>query len=106
VFGRETCHVCNDRKTRRRDEQDRPICGDCEYDLQVQAEMDAEQRLRCPVDGQAMEKKLVEGIIIDQCPGCNAVLLEGGELDELSDILSSSARSSGLATGVAIGMVT
>ena len=39
---------------------------------------------RCGRCGELMEPKIFQGVEIDICPGCGAVLLDPGELEELA----------------------
>jgi len=48
---------------------------------------EAKSRL-CPIDGKTLEQHTVMGIVIDKCPDCQGVWLDGGELEE---IIKSSA---------------
>lgn len=89
------CIHCKDKKTRREFEGN-PTCGDCEIELR----MKREEIRRCPVDGQDMKKEQFKDIIIDRCPLCKGVWLDG---DELSAI--QAAEDEQLATGVALGMM-
>jgi hypothetical protein len=80
LFG-EKCHRCG--KRTRNKQEDEAICETCvaEMDLLVQAE--AERARKCPVDGHEMTKQVAHMLVIDRCPSCQGVWLDGGELDRI-----------------------
>lgn len=109
LFGpsKEICRQCRKNKTRRRDEKGEPLCAECE----IQAAMDAEDVIECPIDNQLMKKEQVgdTDLIIDRCPKCGGVWLDGGELETLKQTVEEESDDSGanfcmgFATGIAIG---
>lgn len=100
IFG-EPCSHCENRRTRRKFEG-RPLCANCR--LQVQAER--EEKRACPVDGTPMRKGAIQDVIIDRCPQCNGIWLDGGELDTIKDMVKDENRgqfASGFVTGMIVG---
>jgi Zn-finger nucleic acid-binding protein len=47
----------------------------------------------CPLDGSPMNKEIAHMIVIDKCPQCKGVWLDGGELDKLTGDLRAEAIS-------------
>lgn len=56
---------------------DLPTCKSCEVIIRVERE----DRHHCPVDGEVLTKVVVRNVVIDKCPKCHGVWLDGGELD-------------------------
>ena len=79
LFG-ERCARCGNRRTKR-EYEGVPTCESCEEELRARARAEGEERRQCPIDGTAMGKDVVLGVIIDRCPSCRGVWLDGGELD-------------------------
>ena len=46
-------------------------------------EAQQEQTRSCPRDQETMAKEVIHGVIIDRCPSCGGVWLDGGELDAI-----------------------
>ena len=42
------------------------------------------ENLRCPRCGKALAPVVYHGVTVDQCPACQGVWLEGGELEALA----------------------
>lgn len=83
--------------------KDFPTCYDCELAMKMETEPIHE----CPVDGMSMKKEEVEGVIIDRCPQCKGVWLDGGELEHLAEEFESNESSfsgGNFASGLVIGM--
>ena len=100
IFGK-TCVRCGDRLTRKRFDG-LPTCDTCRLALQAERE---EQRA-CPSDGTPMKKGAIQDVIIDRCPTCNGIWLDGGELDlikEMAKAESSGQFANGFITGMIIG---
>jgi hypothetical protein len=97
LFAAKPCVGCGDRTLGENDKLE-PWCDDC----QIEAEMEAEPKMECPVHRNAvMKKERYEGVTIDRCPvGC--VFLDKRELDHIQRSFES-AESANLAMGVAIG---
>ena len=80
-FG-EKCARCGQRRTRR-EYQGLPTCETCEKLIEAKIRAGKEQGRRCPLDGAEMAKEIVLNLIIDRCPSCRGVWLDGGELEEM-----------------------
>ena len=88
LFG-EKCDRCGE-KTRHKHE-DRPICPDCEREMSLLVEAGNESKRSCPVDGTQMEKSIAHMLVIDRCPRCSGVWLDGGELEKIYSGVSTEA---------------
>ena len=103
IFG-EKCEGCGSR-THSKDEFGRAKCGECQYKEKVKKEMEAEKIQKCPIDGADMKKECYEDIIIDRCPKCNGIWLDGGELEAIKKHIEDDADSGpGFGTGLVLGM--
>lgn len=60
-----------------------PTCTNCEELLKASLTAKAEEARECPIHSVAMTKEIVLNIVIDRCPSCQGVWLDGGELDLL-----------------------
>ena len=80
LFG-EKCARCGTR-TRKADEGP-SICEGCQHEMQLAVEAQAEDSRNCPIDGARMQKEISFMILIDRCPSCRGVWLDGGELERL-----------------------
>ncbi|MFK7925135.1 MAG: zf-TFIIB domain-containing protein [Bacteroidia bacterium] len=89
------CVHCNTNKTRREFEGS-PICPECEIEIR----MGREEIRNCPIDGQEMLKEQYQEIIIDRCPRCKGVWLDGGELQALKE-----SGDEEMAAGMVMGMM-
>jgi hypothetical protein len=98
LFG-EKCARCGMKRTRT-EYEGRPTCGACQELLEKKLEASKEVRQHCPVDGAAMEKEIVMSVIIDRCPSCHGVWLDGGEIDQLKGDVANEV-SKGLIRGFA-----
>ncbi|NJD30807.1 MAG: hypothetical protein FIB04_02850 [Gammaproteobacteria bacterium] len=63
----------------------RPTCERCRRDLELKLAAVREQPIACPIDGTAMTKAIAHMLVIDRCPTCHGVWLDGGELDHLRE---------------------
>ncbi len=61
--------------------QDVPTCEPCETEIKAKVKADAEAPRPCPIDKTPMAKEIVQAIVIDRCPTCRGVWLDGGELE-------------------------
>ena len=74
------------------------ICAACA----VQIDPSKETKRSCPVDGAVMEKDTIQRfVIIDRCPQCKGVWLDGNELDVIRKQASEQFYY-GLMVGIAI----
>jgi len=71
------------------------VCRTCAAQLKAATET---VRL-CPVDGVSMEKQVFEFVLIDGCPGCGGVWLDGGELEIIRQTISNDAERTGFIWG-------
>jgi len=49
--------------------------------------------MKCPKCSTEMNVKNYKGVNIDKCPSCNAVFLDGGELEKIERKFESQKRS-------------
>lgn len=82
---------------------DVPTCERCLELIRQRLQADAETPRRCPVDGAVMEKKVVHQVVIDRCPTCGGVWIDGGELQPLRRAIAGGDRDP-LARTVVLGM--
>ena len=54
-------------------------------------EADKEGSRLCPVDGMKMSKAVAHMLVVDRCPKCGGVWLDGGELEKLYSDVSDEA---------------
>ncbi|MFQ5746904.1 MAG: zf-TFIIB domain-containing protein [Gemmatimonadota bacterium] len=77
-----------------------PTCQDCEMTIRAERE----QRRECQMDGAEMKKEVVLNVILDRCPTCGGVWLDGGELGLLNDAIAAGADEA-LSVELARGLV-
>ena len=82
LFG-EKCHRCGSR-TRKKD-GDTPVCPPCAETMRLMSEADVEERRTCPIDGTTMAKEVRYMVVMDRCPECRGVWLDGGELQLIGE---------------------
>lgn len=80
-----------------------PTCERCSELIRARLQAGAEAERACPQDGQAMSKEVVHDIVVDRCPVCGGVWLDGGELGLLRQAIEDGGRS-GLLRTVVLGM--
>jgi hypothetical protein len=90
LFG-EKCGRCG-RRTRHRTD-DAPTCESCEAQLEAKLQADIESPRECPVDGAPMAKEIVQTIVIDRCPSCRGIWLDGGEFESIQHGIEAGAAS-------------
>ena len=78
----EKCARCGKRRTRR-EYEGLPTCEACEQMIEAKIRAAKEQPRRCPLDGAEMGKEIVLSLVLDRCPTCQGVWLDGGELEEM-----------------------
>ena len=101
LFG-EKCERCGDQRTKRSFEGV-PTCEACEAKLLATRQAAEESRQACPLDGELMEKVIVLNLVLDRCPSCAGVWLDGGELDLLRRSIEAGMRED-LGRALALGM--
>jgi hypothetical protein len=98
LFG-EKCARCGKQRTREAYEG-LPTCATCRELLKRRLEASREDVYTCPIDGQRLDKEIVLSVIVDRCPSCHGVWLDGGELEQLRGAIATGLTSqliSGLA---------
>lgn len=88
LFG-EKCARCGN-KTHNQVEG-KATCEPCEREMRLLVEAEGEAERVCPVDGEWMSKEIAHMIVIDRCPKCHGVWLDGGELERLKGGVESEA---------------
>ena len=81
LFG-EKCERCGDRT--KDTFRDLPTCPACRQDIETGLQINDEEVRTCPVDGTPMDKQVAHVVVIDRCPKCNGIWLDGGEYERLS----------------------
>jgi hypothetical protein len=76
----EKCVRCDGKRTRKTVDG-LPTCEPCHQELLARVEAASEDVRKCVVDGTEMGKDVILNIIIDRCPQCKGVWLDGGELE-------------------------
>jgi len=69
----------------------RPTCEACRDVLVLKLSASREAQRTCPVDGTPMSKAIAHMLVIDRCPTCRGVWLDGDELDQIKDDVSRDA---------------
>ncbi len=88
LFG-DKCARCG---TRTRNEVDgAATCESCEQEMQLMLQAGGEPERACPIDGEWMVKEIAHMLVIDRCPKCHGVWLDGGELERLKGGVEASA---------------
>lgn len=83
------CVRCGQRTTHRLD--DRPTCEHCLQQIELLLAAAREQPRSCPIDGTAMQKSVAHMMVIDRCPTCRGVWLDGGELERMKEDVARDA---------------
>jgi hypothetical protein len=91
LFG-EKCARCGKKRTRE-EYEGVPICGVCRELLEKNLEAASEESHSCPIDGTRMAKEIVFSVILDRCPSCHGVWLDGGELEQLRGAITAGVTS-------------
>ena len=86
------CHRCGQRT--RNEEEGTPVCNNCVQEMQLIMDAAEENVRHCPSDRSPMKKEIAHMIVIDKCPECHGVWLDGGELDKLAGDLQAEAVTS------------
>ena len=88
LFG-EKCARCGTKT--RREVEGQAICDACQTEMQLLVEAKEETLRPWPVDGTTMKKEIAHMIVVDRCPSCRGVWLDGGELERLKGGVEASA---------------
>ena len=73
------CSRCGQRRTRR-EYEGLPTCESCEEMIEAKMKAAEEQTRQCPIDKADMDKEIILNLVVDRCPSCGGVWLDGGEL--------------------------
>jgi len=95
------CDRCG--KRTRNEDQGKPICDSCVQEMQLILDAAKENVRQCPLDASPMTKEIAHMIVIDKCPQCNGVWLDGGELEKLTDDICAEAMTA-MTQGIVMGM--
>jgi hypothetical protein len=95
------CVRCESKRTRCK-RNDLPTCAECETTF-LQNKAASEEKRGCPLDGIPMEKQIVHKLVIDRCPRCHGVWLDGEELEAIKKASAAEGFGNGMAVGIAIG---
>jgi hypothetical protein len=98
LFGK-TCARCGKQRTREAYEG-LPTCASCRELLERKLEASNEDVYACPIDGQRLDKEILLSVIVDRCPTCHGVWLDGGELAQLRSAITAGVASQ-LVSGLA-----
>lgn len=107
IFNKKQPCSNNCGKETRRLKNDKPLCAECEVELQLKQRLSVEANHICPTDGTTMLKEFIcdNEIIIDRCPKCHGVWLDKEELDFIQEFAESEGSSGGnFSTGLIVGM--
>lgn len=66
-----------------------PTCENCEELLQASLQAKSEEARKCPAHSLEMTKEIVLNIVVDRCPSCGGIWLDGGELDLLKKAIKA-----------------
>lgn len=80
LFG-EKCARCG--KKTRHEVDGKATCEACEQEMALLVKAEGERTRPCPIDSSDMKKEIAHMIVIDRCPTCGGVWLDGGELERL-----------------------
>lgn len=97
LFG-ERCERC-DKKRTKKEFEGVPTCDACRLAIQA----DREFPRNCPIDRTQMNKEVVMNVILDRCPSCHGVWLDGGELALLKRAVTDESIATGMVIGIAAG---
>ncbi len=84
----ETCVRCGKELTKE-SYSGVPTCESCDELLAASLKAKGEDSRYCPIHATAMAKEIVCNIVVDRCPTCNGVWLDGGELDLLKQAIKA-----------------
>jgi hypothetical protein len=89
----EKCARCGKRRTRK-EFAGVPTCDECQHTLELKLAAAKESPHRCPIDHASMQKEVVSNVIVDRCPTCKGVWLDGGELELLRSAIANGVTES------------
>lgn len=71
--------------------ENRPTCESCLQQIELLLAAAREQPRSCPIDGTPMLKAVAHMMVIDRCPACHGVWLDGGELEHMKEDVARDA---------------
>ena len=80
ILGKK-CDRCGTRT--KHTEDGHPICEACAREMELAIEASRETVRYCPADGESLTKEVAHMLVIDRCPKCKGVWLDGGELERI-----------------------
>ena len=89
----EKCARCGKKRTRKGFEGV-PTCDACQHELELKLAAAKESPRPCPIDRAPMLKEVVSNVILDRCPRCKGVWLDGGELEVLRGAIAEGVTES------------
>ena len=98
LFG-EKCARCGEKT--RHEVDGAATCEPCEMEMKLLVEAQGEIERPCPVDGAMMKKEIAHMLVIDRCPTCQGVWLDGGELEKIKGGVEANALMA-MATGFTV----
>ena len=98
LFG-EKCARCGEKT--RHEVDGAATCETCELEMKLMVEAQGEVERPCPVDGSTMKKEIAHMLVIDRCPTCQGVWLDGGELEKIKGGVEANALMA-MATGFTV----
>jgi len=94
----EKCARCGKRRTRK-EFAGVPTCDECHHTLELKLAASKESPRACPIDASSMQKEIVSNVVVDRCPLCKGVWLDGGELELMRRVIEEGMTMS-LVSGV------
>ena len=82
----EKCARCGKKRTKK-EFAGVPTCDECQQVLEMKLAASKESPRNCPIDGVAMKKEVTANVVIDRCPRCRGVWLDGGELELMRGVI-------------------
>lgn len=89
IFSKTKCERCGKKVSGKSEEK--AVCEECEEELALLVKACEENSRVCPIDGTTMSKSIAHMIVVDRCPKCQGVWLDGGELEKVYSSASESA---------------
>ncbi len=88
LFG-EKCARCGSKTRNKVDGA--ATCESCAEEMRLMVKAQGESSRPCPVDGAVMKKEIAHMLVIDRCPDCQGVWLDGGELERIKGGVEANA---------------
>ena len=82
ILGKK-CDRCGTRT--KHTEDGNPICEACAREMELAITASQESVRNCPTDGEPLAKEVAHMVVIDRCPKCKGVWLDGGELERIQN---------------------